>query len=251
MAAVASVPPSTSALLERLAAHRPDPVAALPLAWADYPDAMRDDLLLAVANVLDSTPAPAADTPPSAGGDRPLAPCAPKLIVVQGDPRAGKDVVASHLRDTFQGVGSVMTSAAIRGEVNDFLAPYGHRLVEANKSLPLYRHLLQAWGMSRQQENPDYWPDAAIAQVQRAWRQGLRLVVITGLRWPHDAQRYRDIGGQIWRVERPGNPYRTGHYSEDGFKDIPRSFFDRVLVNGIEGDLRPFKAAIEAALLPA
>ena len=251
MTTAASIAPSTGRLLDRLACHQPDPVARLPLALLHYPHALRDDILAAIAETLDVEPAPAPADTAAAGGDRPLPPCAPRLIVVQGDPRAGKDVVAAHLRATYQAVGSVMTSTAIRAEVNDYLAPYGHRVVEANKSLPHYRHLLQAWGMSRQEEDPDYWPNAAIPQVQAAWAKGMRLVVITGLRWPHDAQCYRAVGGQIWRVERPGNPYQTGHYAEDGFKDTPRTFFDRVVVNAVEGDLAPFHAAIEAALMPA
>lgn len=242
--------PASPEQRRRLAAHAPDPLARLPLLGEMYPPELRDDVLDAITSVLQSDPVPVTDEGGPVEGTRALPAGCPKLIVAQGEPRAGKDVIASHLRRTYAGVRNVMTSTAIRAECNEYLAPYGHRIVEANKSLAHYRHLLQAWGMARQEENPDYWPQAAIEQVQAAWQGGAKLVVITGLRWPHDAGRYRDIGAEIWRVERPGNPYQSGHYSENGFAGTPDSFFDRVLVNDVEGDLAAFCRVIDQALAP-
>ena len=239
--------PALPELIDRLAAFTPDPIGRLELDWRSYPDYLRDDTLHAIVRVLERPPAPAPDTTDENAGERSLPAGAPRLIVAQGDPRAGKDVIASYLRASYRNVAGVMTSTAIRAETNAFLAPYGHRIVEANKSQAEYRHLLQAWAMSRQQENADYWPQAAIPQVKAAWAAGAELVVITGLRWPHDAGRYRQIGGQIWRVERPGNPYTAEHHCETGFDGVPLSFFDRVVLNDVEGDLRPFEANIERA----
>lgn len=235
-------------LAARLAAHTPDPLQRLPLAWRTYPSELLDDVLTAIANVLDSVPDDGQPTQTPPAGDRALPAAAPRLIVMQGDPRTGKDVAAAHLRAAYTGVAGVRTNTAICAETSDYLRPYGHRVHENNKALAVYRHLLQAWGMARQHEDPDYWPAAAIPQIQRAWQQGARLVVITGLRWPHDAGRYREIGGQIWKIKRPDNPYVASHYSETGFAGVPDSFFDRVITNDVEGDLAPFLARVDAAL---
>jgi hypothetical protein len=53
-------------------------------------------------------------------------------------------------------------------------------------------------------------------------------VVVDDVRFPNEAQLIKSMGGQLWRIERPGLTDATGHSSEGGLADWE---FDRVIVN--------------------
>jgi hypothetical protein len=46
-----------------------------------------------------------------------------------------------------------------------------------------------------------FWLDAALPLDRDYSRQ---LVVVTDVRFTNEAQRVRDVGGHVWRIERPG-----------------------------------------------
>jgi hypothetical protein len=52
--------------------------------------------------------------------------------------------------------------------------------------------------------------------------------VIDDVRFPNEAAMIRELGGELWRIERPGIAYDGDHESEGGLEDITP---DRVIVN--------------------
>ena len=91
------------------------------------------------------------------------------------------------------------------------------------------RHMMQTLGTEwgRACIHPDFWVMIARVEAQRIMADG-RSVVIDDVRLPNEAAMIRDLGGELWRIERPGIAYNGGHKSEGGLEDITP---DRVIVN--------------------
>jgi hypothetical protein len=222
----------------------------------------RADVQAAVCGVLSRLPGPLPS--PSPGIYEPLPESerfelpdgAPALFGLCGRPRSGKDVVADYLQAHYRGVARMAFSDSIVEEVNGYLAGFAyelggqtrvHRIAEANKSLAHYRHLLQAWGMARRDEDPHYWTRKVARTVVALRAGGARLVIATGVRMPTDVDVIAQLGGAVWRVVRPGNPYAAAHEVESGLDHLPDAAFVTV-ANPVEGELGPYEANVEAAL---
>jgi len=91
------------------------------------------------------------------------------------------------------------------------------------------RHMLQMLGTQwgRACIHPDFWVMIARAKTERIMRDG-ESVVIDDARFPNEAAMIRDLGGELWRIDRPGVSYDGSHESEGGLEDITP---DRVIVN--------------------
>ena len=91
------------------------------------------------------------------------------------------------------------------------------------------RHMMQTLGTEwgRSCIHPDFWVMIARAKTQRIMADG-RSVVIDDVRFPNEAAMIRDLGGELWRIDRPGVSYSGSHESEGGLEDITP---DRVIVN--------------------
>ena len=91
------------------------------------------------------------------------------------------------------------------------------------------RHMMQTLGTEwgRACIHPDFWVMIARAETRRILADG-RSVVIDDVRFPNEAAMIRDLGGELWRIERPGIAYNGDHESEGGLDDITP---DRVIVN--------------------
>ena len=91
------------------------------------------------------------------------------------------------------------------------------------------RHMMQTLGTEwgRACIHPDFWVMIARAKTQRIMADG-RSVVIDDVRFPNEAAMIRDLGGELWRIDRPGVSYNGDHSSEGGLEDITP---DRVIVN--------------------
>lgn len=68
------------------------------------------------------------------------------------------------------------------------------------------------------------------------------LVVVTDVRYANEAERVRELGGEVWEILRPGST-SDGHSSEI---PLPRELVDRVIHNG--GDLSQLSAKVKEAL---
>lgn len=71
---------------------------------------------------------------------------------------------------------------------------------------------------------------------------GVKFLVITDLRYPNEAQRVLDCGGEVWEVLRPGTA-SDGHASE---QPLPRDLVTRQIDNS--GDLMALRYEVEKAL---
>jgi hypothetical protein len=150
-------------------------------------------------------------------------------------PQSGKTTVAMELER--RGFARVPFADPLKGMVVRFLMALGYpkgealRLVHIDKSAEIpqlgvtVRHLLQTLGTEwgRNCVTPDVW--------LKCWKASATqhlLVVADDVRFPNEAQLIKSMGGQIWRIERPGLIDTTGHVSEGGLRDW---VFDRVIVN--------------------
>ena len=82
------------------------------------------------------------------------------------------------------------------------------------------RHMMQTLGTEwgRACIHPDFWVMIARAKTQRTMNDG-GSVVIDDVLFPNEATMIRDLGGELWRIERPGIAYNGGHESEGGLED--------------------------------
>ena len=91
------------------------------------------------------------------------------------------------------------------------------------------RHMMQTLGTEwgRACIHPDFWVMIARAKTQYIMNDG-GSVVIDDVRFPNEAAMIRTLGGELWRIDRPGVTYSGDHSSEGGLEDITP---DRVIVN--------------------
>ncbi len=88
------------------------------------------------------------------------------------------------------------------------------------------RHMLQTLGTEwgRACIHPDIWV--------RCWKgraQQYSAVVADDVRFPNEAAMIKLLGGEMWRIERPGVPHEHGHVSEGSLYDFDG--FSRHIVN--------------------
>ena len=101
------------------------------------------------------------------------------------------------------------------------------------------RQILQWWGDYRRAQDSDYF----VRVTEQHVCNGLGPIVITDVRFPNEAARVRQLGGQIWQIKRPGyEAGGTGHASDtDGSEFGP----DLVVTNG--ESLEDLRATVLAA----
>ena len=102
------------------------------------------------------------------------------------------------------------------------------------------RHMMQTLGTEwgRACIHPDFWVMIARAQTERIMADG-GSVVIDDVRFPNEAAMIRDLGGELWRIDRPGVIYSGDHSSEGGLEDI---IPHQVIIN--DGTIDQLKAKI-------
>ncbi len=83
------------------------------------------------------------------------------------------------------------------------------------KKHPEIRRTLQRLGTEagRDQLGRDFWVDQAFKTVIPLLNEG-KNVVLTDVRFPNEIRAVREVGGEIWRVDRPGYGPVNGHASE-------------------------------------
>lgn len=102
------------------------------------------------------------------------------------------------------------------------------------------RHMTQTLGTEwgRACIHPDFWVMIARAEAQRIMNDG-GSVVIDDVRFPNEVAMIRDLGGELWRIDRPGVSYDGDHSSEGALEEIAP---DRVIVN--DGSITQLKEKI-------
>lgn len=123
------------------------------------------------------------------------------------------------------------------GRVQTILADIGYE--EAKRQYPEYRELLQRLGteVGRELYGENFWVERVTRQIHNGDR-----VVITDVRFPNEEAAVRNLGGRIYRINRPGTEAVNTHVSDTG---IERLFVDGVIPNN--GSLDDFRSAVLSA----
>jgi hypothetical protein len=151
-----------------------------------------------------------------------------EVIGLTGYAQSGKDTIASILvekygyrriafadkiRDFLYGI-NPMVACSPTGYLKDLVNLVGW---DNAKQEPQVRRLLQDLGISaRELLDENIWITSALGKVNSGER-----IVITDVRFENEANMIRSLGGQIWRVKRPGVEAVNSHISEtqlDGYK---------------------------------
>lgn len=165
------------------------------------------------------------------------------IIGLTGYAQSGKDTLANILMDKY-GYRRIAFADTIREflyEVNPMVAcsPTGYLKDLVNlvgwdkaKQEPQVRRLLQDLGVAaRKLIDEDIWVTIALRNIDAEDR-----VVITDVRFENEAEHLSALGGQLWRVKRPGVEAVNAHISEtqmDGYR-VDQIFLN----NGTVEDLK-------------
>lgn len=175
------------------------------------------------------------------------------VIGLSGKMGSGKDAVAALL--TMRGYERFAFADALRREVEEAIIGGhfdemldGRRLLEERRKLisevwskpttDRMRGILQQFGMLRREQVPGYW----IKTVKRA-AERVDLAVISDVRFKDEAEMVWSMGGEVWRIERPGLAEGEGskHISELILFDC-----DRVILN--DGSMETLALRVREAL---
>jgi hypothetical protein len=90
---------------------------------------------------------------------------------------------------------------------------------------PEVRELLQRFGteVGREMFGEDFWVNAAIDSIEDGSK-----VIVSDVRYPNEADAIKKLGGEVWRVVRPGFGAANGHASEHALNNYK---FDYILDN--------------------
>jgi hypothetical protein len=174
----------------------------------------------------------------------------PRLIGLYSPaPQSGKTTIANQL--TVQGFMKLSFAAPLRALVVETLCQLGHDRITAYDYVHRYkeqqipgircsaRHLMQTLGTEwgRQCVHPDVWVMIASKRIRDLHAAGYS-VAIDDCRFPNEASMIRELGGELWHVERPN----TDHASEGALTD-PELFTHRIVNDGTLQQLREQVAA--------
>lgn len=177
----------------------------------------------------------------------------PPVIGLTGVAGSGKDTVRTMLEA--QGYTGISFADPMRAMLAQLLEhaglPEEWLTDRSRKEEPIpwlgfsYRQMAQTlgteWGRAL---HPDFWVRIA-AMSMGSFPEGFRFV-ISDVRFENEAKLVRDMGGVIWRIERPGIEAVRAHVSETALASIEA---DAVLDNS--GTLQALQMAVDWALLRA
>ena len=170
------------------------------------------------------------------------------IIGLSGYARSGKDEVAKILVEEYG-----YTRAAFADKIKELLLETnpqigGNRLQhlidtygwEVAKSQPEVRYLLQSLGVgARKLLGDDIW----IISVLRKMDDKNQNYVITDVRFENEAVMIKQIGGELWRIKRPGIEPINEHISERDMDGYP---VDKILKN--EGTLEELRTLVRSRM---
>lgn len=182
-----------------------------------------------------------------------------RLIGVTGYKNSGKNAVCNVLRDEFgfviTGFADVLKSMMLAIDpiihvdddetyrVSDLVDEYGWD--HAKEAFPEIRRLLQKLGTEggRDHLGPDVWIDAWRRTAGQLLEAG-DAVCVSDMRFLNEARAVCDLGGEVWRVLRPGTAAGE-HLSESELDQIQPKI---TLFN--KGTLEDLALNVEGALTP-
>ena len=158
----------------------------------------------------------------------------PRLIGLYSPaPGCGKSTVANALINHQRVSFAAPLKCAVSNMLHDLGVPGLYAYTNKEAIIPELgvsaRHMMQTLGTEwgRACIHPDFWVMIARAKAQRIMNEN-GSVVIDDVRFPNEAAMIRDLGGELWRIDRPGVSYDGSHESEGGLEDITP---DRMIIN--------------------
>jgi hypothetical protein len=156
------------------------------------------------------------------------------IIGLSGYAQSGKDTVAELLclNSTYhrRSFADPMRDAIYKmnpfveggNRVAELVDEYGWEVAKAN---PEVRRLLQVFGtdVGRKMFNENFWINIALAGLKDHHR-----VVISDVRFPNEADAIKQLGGQVWRINRHNHQPVNGHTSEHAMDNY---MFKHVIYN--------------------
>ena len=77
------------------------------------------------------------------------------------------------------------------------------------------RMILQWWGTEfRRSQDPDYWVKYVHCKIHHLRSLNSNNIVVSDVRFPNEANLIKNLGGMIWKTERPGNKSENDPISE-------------------------------------
>lgn len=180
-----------------------------------------------------------------------------KLIGLSGYARSGKNTVADVLtneiefvqisfadpmRDALYALNPIVgRHSALPTRLQDVINHFGWGNYKSTVWGPEIRELMQRLGtdVARKQWGEDFWVKAAMNKATQYPN-----VVFTDVRFKNEADAIRELGGEVWRVRRPGIFPANNHVSETDMDDYE---FDRYVDNN--GTLEDLEAVVLHGLI--
>lgn len=190
-----------------------------------------------------------------------------RIIGLTGRAQAGKSTVARLIAEELEGQSVTVEAFADRlkvsaaralgfeGTPQDCVAfcdrlklrgMVGAAIEDGDYVIASGRQFLQRYGTEAHRDlfGADFWTDAVLPADGS--RHDADVLVVSDVRFPNEAERILDLGGEVWEVSRPGGPdVGAGHVSEAG---IPSALIDLVLLNG--GTVDELRLVVRRALAP-
>jgi hypothetical protein len=133
-----------------------------------------------------------------------------RLIGLVGQARAGKSTVADVLvafgwhERPFAGLLKSVVAEVFGLPISEVLGHRGFDREAIREDWGLStRQILQQAGQAWRDVHPDVWVRANVRQIRPMLRLGGR-VVVSDVRYPNEAAALRELGGELYRVVRPG-----------------------------------------------
>jgi hypothetical protein len=163
-----------------------------------------------------------------------------RIIGISGKATAGKDTVANYFSRYCKGKCTTIHFAdSLKDCCQGLLLAFGTYDMSKQETKKLIipwmgksytvRNLLQDVGNAfRDYINPDFWVNIIIGKIAVLKQNNyIDTVLIPDVRYPNEYKAIKDLGGEVWRVERP-NIELMDHISETVLDDYT---FDKVISN--------------------
>lgn len=138
----------------------------------------------------------------------------PLLIGLSAKARYGKDETVEHMTRLLAPdlvVRRVAFADGVREEARELWGWNGVKDAAG-------RTLLQEIGAHRRAEDPEYWIKRAFSKIDLGFSRTIWM--IPDVRYVNEANRVRELGGEVWRIERRG---RDGHPFVNGLSAIQQT----------------------------
>jgi len=126
-----------------------------------------------------------------------------RIIAFSGKRESGKTTAADHLVEKFHAK-KVSFAAELRSELIAGL-DLDPQIINIKPTPYHARRLLIAYGAYRRYEDPGYWVKKVLKQIGQATVHGSGTIVIDDLRYWNEAEKLREHGAVLVRVDRVGH----------------------------------------------